>query len=151
MVCPEFGPQGTSRSSILGEPTINLADYADTSQLAAISLPLVGSDHGTILHVNNTNSNAYSFSKMLIRVPIEFEQQRDKGLQSGNNIDKETEPNTARSSSSELEMLDDRKMNKTQETSIHKEFSDSHVTFDGSSNASEITTLMMSIVSRHIT
>nr|GFA66693.1 EEIG1/EHBP1 N-terminal domain-containing protein [Tanacetum cinerariifolium] len=42
----------------------------------------------------------------------EFEQQRDKGLQSGNNIDKETEPNTARSSSFELEMLDDREMNK---------------------------------------
>ncbi|GJZ63870.1 hypothetical protein Tco_1436767 [Tanacetum coccineum] len=52
MVCPEFGPQGTSWSSILGEPTINLADYTDTSQLAAISLPLVGSDHGTILHVS---------------------------------------------------------------------------------------------------
>nr|GEZ32048.1 hypothetical protein [Tanacetum cinerariifolium] len=36
----------------------------------------------------------------------------DKGLQSGNNIDKETKPNTARSSSSGLEMLDGWEMNK---------------------------------------
>ncbi|GJY61643.1 hypothetical protein Tco_0462300 [Tanacetum coccineum] len=122
--------QGTSRSSILGEATINLADYADASQPAAISLPLVGSDHGTILHVSVQLLTA----KTRFR---EFEQQRDKGLQSGNNVDKETEPNTARSSSSQLEMLDDREMNKTQETNIHEECSNSHVTFDGSSNASE--------------
>nr|GFB39501.1 hypothetical protein [Tanacetum cinerariifolium] len=80
MLCYEFGAQGTSRSSILGEATINLADYSDASQLAAISLPLIGSDHGTILHASNKNSYA------------EFEKQRDKGLQSGNNIDKETVP-----------------------------------------------------------
>ncbi|GJX28627.1 hypothetical protein Tco_0236706, partial [Tanacetum coccineum] len=48
----QFFDTGTSRSSILGEATINLADYADASQPAAISLPLVGSDHGTILHVS---------------------------------------------------------------------------------------------------
>nr|GEV43657.1 hypothetical protein [Tanacetum cinerariifolium] len=91
---------GTSRSSFLSAATINLVDYADASQPAAISLPLVGSDHGTILH-------------------------RDKGLQSGNN------------SSSKLEMLDDREMNKTQKTNIHEECSNSRVTSDGSSNASE--------------
>ncbi|GJS00445.1 RNA-directed DNA polymerase, eukaryota [Tanacetum coccineum] len=116
MVCYELGARGTSLSSILGEATINLVDYFDASQPAAISLPFIGFDHGTILHVSFQLQTAktgfrYSFFKMLIRVPIEFEQQRDKGLQSGNNIDKETEPNTARSSSSELEMLDDQEMN----------------------------------------
>nr|GEU82788.1 protein kinase superfamily protein [Tanacetum cinerariifolium] len=52
MVCYEFGAQGTSQSCILGEATINLADYSDASQPAAIFLPLIGSDHGTILHVS---------------------------------------------------------------------------------------------------
>ncbi|GJW00536.1 putative leucine-rich repeat-containing protein [Tanacetum coccineum] len=127
---------GTSRSSILGEATINLADYADASQPAAISLPLVGSDHGTILHVSVQLLTAKTGFR-------EFEQQRDKGLQSGNNVNKETEPNTARSSYSDLESLDDQ-MNKAktqvqlrEETNIHEECSNSHVTFDGSSNASE--------------
>ncbi|GJU42291.1 EEIG1/EHBP1 N-terminal domain-containing protein, partial [Tanacetum coccineum] len=91
---------------ILGEATVNLADYVDAPQPAAISLPLVGSDHGTILHVSVQLLTAKTGFK-------EFEQQRDKGLQSGNNIDKETESNTARSSSFELEMLDDREMNKS--------------------------------------
>nr|GEX51461.1 hypothetical protein [Tanacetum cinerariifolium] len=127
---------GTSRSSILGEATINLADYADASQPAAISLPLTGSDHGTILHVSVQLLTAKTGFR-------EFEQQRDKGLQSGNNVNKETESNTARSSYSDLESLDDQ-MNKAktqvqlrEETNIHEDCSYSHVTFDGSSNASE--------------
>ncbi|GJX34185.1 RNA-directed DNA polymerase, eukaryota [Tanacetum coccineum] len=100
MVCYEFEAQGTSQSSILGEATINLADYSDASQPASISLPLIGSDHGTILH---------------------FEQQRDKGMQSGNNIDKETKPNTTISSSFEQEMLDAREMNKRHVNEIGNE------------------------------
>nr|GEV51056.1 hypothetical protein [Tanacetum cinerariifolium] len=80
---------GTSRSGFLGAATINLVDYADASQAAAISLPLVGSDHGTILHVHVQLLTAKTGFR-------EFEEQRDKGLQSGNN------------SSSKLEMLDDR-------------------------------------------
>ncbi|GKC76925.1 hypothetical protein Tco_1127699 [Tanacetum coccineum] len=51
MVCYEFRAQGTSRFSIFGEATINLADYSDASHPAAISLPLIRYDHGTILHV----------------------------------------------------------------------------------------------------
>nr|GEZ32843.1 hypothetical protein [Tanacetum cinerariifolium] len=46
----------------------------------------------------------------------EFDQQRDNGLQSGNNVDKDTKPNTSKSSSSELKMLDDLEMNKNEET-----------------------------------
>ncbi|GJR66697.1 reverse transcriptase domain-containing protein [Tanacetum coccineum] len=83
------GSKSTSLSSILGVATINLADYVDASQPAAISLPLVGSYHGTILH----------FSVQLLTLKLDS--------------DKETKPNTARSSSFEREMLDDRKMNKS--------------------------------------
>ncbi|GKB57129.1 hypothetical protein Tco_0913315, partial [Tanacetum coccineum] len=104
MVCYEFEAQGTSQSSILGEATINLVDYSDASQPASISLPLIGSDHGTILH---------GFR--------EFEQQRDKGMQSGNNIDKETKPNTTISSSFEQEMLDAWEMNKRHVNEIGNE------------------------------
>ncbi|GJW91404.1 hypothetical protein Tco_0168957 [Tanacetum coccineum] len=53
---------------------------------AAISLPLVRSDHGAILHVSVQLLTAKTGFR-------EFKQQRDKGLQSGNNVDKETEPN----------------------------------------------------------
>ncbi|GKE32231.1 hypothetical protein Tco_1451553, partial [Tanacetum coccineum] len=88
----------------------------------------------------------------------EFEQQRDKGLQSGSNIDKEIEPNTARSSSSELEMLDDREMNKSkvsasQRTPTEKLHKDVAIVFEknhrlrGSLEASEssITELKMEL------
>nr|XP_043614829.1 interaptin [Erigeron canadensis] len=120
---------GTSRSSILGEATINLADYADASQPSVIALPLHGSDHGTILHV----TVQLLTSKTGFR---EFEQQRDKGLQ------RESEPSAAKSLS-ELQIPDDlvnKSKTRTQireETNIHEEYSDSQVTCDGSSNTSE--------------
>ncbi|GJV25773.1 hypothetical protein Tco_1378468 [Tanacetum coccineum] len=77
MVCYEFGAQGTSRSSILGEATIILADYSDASQTVAISLPLIRSDRGTILHVSVELLTAktgfsYSLFKMMIRAPMFF-------------------------------------------------------------------------------
>nr|GEV24461.1 hypothetical protein [Tanacetum cinerariifolium] len=74
------------------------------SEPAAISLPLVRSDHGTSLHVSILLLSA----KTGLR---EFDQQRDNGLQSRNNVDKDTKPNTSKSSSSELKMLDDLEMN----------------------------------------
>ncbi|KAI7745253.1 hypothetical protein M8C21_018094, partial [Ambrosia artemisiifolia] len=127
---------GTSRSSILGEATINLADYADASQPAILSLPLHGSDHGTTLHVTVQLLTAKTGFR-------EFEQQRDKGLQSGNNVNKETEHSTAKSPSSELQIPDDlvnkakTRIQLREETSIHGEYSDSQVTCDESSNASD--------------
>ncbi|KAJ0515739.1 putative transcription factor bZIP family [Helianthus annuus] len=127
---------GTSRSSILGEATINLADYADASQPAILSLPLHGSDHGTLLHVTVQLLTAKTGFR-------EFEQQRDKGLQSGNNVNKETEHSTAKSPSSELQIPDDlvnkakTRMQLREETIIHGEYSDSQVTCDESSNASD--------------
>ncbi|KAK9056451.1 hypothetical protein SSX86_023812 [Deinandra increscens subsp. villosa] len=127
---------GTSRSSILGEATINLADYADASQPSVIALPLHGSDHGTILHVTVQLLTAKTGFR-------EFEQQRDKGLQSGNNVTKESEHSTAMLSSSELQIPDDlvnkakTRIQLREETSIHGEYSDSQVTCDESSNASD--------------
>jgi len=43
--------QGSSRSSLLGEVSINLADFADASKPSSVSLPLHGCDYGTVLHV----------------------------------------------------------------------------------------------------
>ncbi|KAD6796713.1 hypothetical protein E3N88_07609 [Mikania micrantha] len=126
---------GTSRSSILGEATINLADYADASQPSVIALPLQGSDHGTILHVTVQLLTAKTGFR-------EFEQQRDKGLQSGNNVNKETE-NSTKSSSSELQIPDDlvskarTRIQLREETNIHGEYSDSQVTCDESSTTSD--------------
>ncbi|KAI3685409.1 hypothetical protein L6452_34651 [Arctium lappa] len=137
---------GTSRSSILGEAIINLADYADASNPSVIALPLHGSDNGTILHVTVQLLTAKTGFR-------EFEQQFDKGLQNSSNLNREVEPSIATSSSSELQISDDHgnKVNtKThfgseskelisavEETGIHEEFSDSPVRCDGSSNTSE--------------
>jgi hypothetical protein len=43
--------QGTSRSSILGEVDVNLAEFAEALKPASIALPLRGSDSGMLLHV----------------------------------------------------------------------------------------------------
>ncbi|KAI3680285.1 hypothetical protein L2E82_50510 [Cichorium intybus] len=126
---------GTSRSSILGEAIINLADYAEASQPSSINLPLHGSDHGTILHVTVQLLTAKTGFR-------EFEQQRDKGLQ------RESESSTVKSPSLDLQIPDDQ-LNKVKtqrqvrphfnvdETGIHEEYSDSQVTCDDSSNTSE--------------
>ena len=43
--------QGSSRSNILGEANINLADYSDALKPSTVALPLHGCNSGTILHV----------------------------------------------------------------------------------------------------
>ncbi|CAM8981599.1 unnamed protein product [Rhodiola kirilowii] len=68
---------GTSRSSILGEAMINLANYAEASKPSTVALPLHGCDSGTTLNV----TIQLLTSKTGFR---EFEQQReltDKGVQ----------------------------------------------------------------------
>ncbi|KAE8658979.1 polygalacturonase-like [Hibiscus syriacus] len=70
---------GSSRTSLLGEATINLADYADASKPSVVPLPLIGCDSGAILHV----TVQLLTSKTGFR---EFEQQREfkeRGLQVG--------------------------------------------------------------------
>ncbi|KAE8728297.1 F-box and Leucine Rich Repeat domains containing protein, putative isoform 3 [Hibiscus syriacus] len=70
---------GSSRSGLLGEATINLADYADASKPSVVPLTLIGCDSGAILHV----TVQLLTSKTGFR---EFEQQRElreRGLQVG--------------------------------------------------------------------
>lgn len=71
---------GTSRSSLLGEANINLADYAEAPKPTSVALPLLGCDSGTVLHV----AVQLLTSKTGFR---EFEQQselREGGLQTTN-------------------------------------------------------------------
>ncbi|KAL7616151.1 hypothetical protein Lser_V15G00136 [Lactuca serriola] len=124
---------GTSRASILGEATINLAEYADASSPLVVSLPLDGSDHGILLHVTVQLLTAKTGFR-------EFEQQFDRGLQSSSNLNREVEPSFATSLSSELTISEDHgnKVNTethlgsepkelitiVEETGIHEEFSE---------------------------
>ncbi|KAJ0604794.1 putative NT-type C2 domain-containing protein [Helianthus annuus] len=119
---------GSSHASILGEATINLADYADALNPYAISLPLHGSDQGTILHVTVQLLTAKTGFR-------EFEQQFDKGLQSSSNYGREVEPSiTTTSSSSELHVSREL-VPIMEETDMHEEFSDTPV--NGQCNNSE--------------
>ncbi|XP_065881905.1 sporulation-specific protein 15 [Euphorbia lathyris] len=137
---------GTSRSSVLGEATINLADYADASKPSITVLPLHGSDSSTALHV----TVQLLTSKTGFR---EFEQQRElreRGFQADHNTSDESSGRKV--SSSEETMRD--QMNKVnsrvrfsekskdlasvgEEVGLNEEYADSAVGFDGSSNTSE--------------
>lgn len=131
---------GSSRSSILGEATINLADYADASKPSTVLLPLHGGDSGTILHV----TVQLLTSKTGFR---EFEQQRElreRGLQSGNDqispdqscgginnqLDKVNARVRFKDKSKELPSLEE-------EAGLNEDYTESAVGFDGSSNTSE--------------
>ncbi|EEF48446.1 ATP binding protein, putative [Ricinus communis] len=140
---------GSSRSSILGEATINLAHYADALKPFVIALPLHGCDSGTILHV----TVQLLTSKTGFR---EFEQQRElreRGLQTDQHspdessgrkvsssvetiteqIDKDHKAHTRvkfREKSKDLSSLEE-------EVVPTDEYADSGVGFDGSSNTSE--------------
>ncbi|KAK3028843.1 hypothetical protein RJ639_037687 [Escallonia herrerae] len=88
---------GSSRSSILGEATINLADYADASRPSAVALSLQGCNSGTILHV----TVQLLTSKTGFR---EFEQQRElreRGLQMGTDLNRHDAYSTMKVTSSE--------------------------------------------------
>ncbi|KAG1330782.1 centromere-associated protein E [Cocos nucifera] len=61
---------GSSRSSLLGEVSINLANFADALKPSSVALPLHGCDFGTVLHVTIQLLS----SKTGFR---EFEQQRE--------------------------------------------------------------------------
>ncbi|KAK9073006.1 hypothetical protein SSX86_007328 [Deinandra increscens subsp. villosa] len=140
---------GTSHASILGEATINLADYADALNPFVISLPIHGSDQGTILHVTVQLLTAKTGFR-------EFEQQFDRGLQSSNNYSREVEPTIATSSSSELQISDnhENKVNTRtdfrseskelipiiEETGMDQDFSDSPIEYNGPCNNSESNT-----------
>lgn len=67
LLMPICWDQGSSRSSILGEACINLADYAEALKPSIVALPLHGCDSGTILHVRPFEP--YIFDDLLIATP----------------------------------------------------------------------------------
>ncbi|KAK9903057.1 hypothetical protein M0R45_001308 [Rubus argutus] len=129
---------GSSRSSVLGEANINLADYADASKPSAVALPLHGCDSGTILHV----TVQLLTSKTGFR---EFEQQRElreSGLSTTSDQSR-NDVSTAKRISSSEDAINARVRFKEElspleeEVGLNEEYADSTVGFDGSSNTSE--------------
>ncbi|KAL8144281.1 hypothetical protein V2J09_017313 [Rumex salicifolius] len=134
---------GSSRSSVLGEACIDLADYADASKPTVVQLPLKGSsDSGAILHV----TVQLLTSKTGFR---EFEQQREiseRGVQASSDhdgsrvslsgdiiashIDKVSSRGKFRSEQKLLPSLEE-------EVGLSSEYADLAPGLDGSSNTSE--------------
>ncbi|KAJ6307087.1 hypothetical protein OIU78_022219 [Salix suchowensis] len=137
---------GSSRSSVLGEATINLADYTDALKPSVVALPLHGSDSGTTLHV----TAQLLTSKTGFR---EFEQQRElreRGLQTDQNSPDESSSGKVSSSegiiNDQIDKVNTRVRFKEkskdlasleEEVGPNEEYADSAVGFDGSSNTSE--------------
>ncbi|CAI8597472.1 unnamed protein product [Vicia faba] len=142
---------GSSRSSILGEANINLADFVDALKPTAVALPLNGSEPGVTLHV----AVQLLTSKTGFR---EFEQQRElreKGLQTTS--DQGTHDGSADSKESSPEKNVNNHINKANsrvklkrepkylrrtsslegEAGLNEEYADSAAGFDGSSTTSE--------------
>ncbi|XP_017241313.1 uncharacterized protein LOC108214054 [Daucus carota subsp. sativus] len=134
---------GSSRASILGEATINLADYADASKPSSVAMPLHGCNSGAILHV----TVQLLTSKTGFR---EFEQQREhreRGLQIGsdsNRID-DSGANSISSldASDQMDKVHTRAKARphsnefpSQGEGLREESADSGVGYDGSSNTS---------------
>ncbi|KAJ6391561.1 hypothetical protein OIU77_025524 [Salix suchowensis] len=137
---------GSSRSSVLGEANINLADYADALKPSVAVLPLHGSDSGTSLHV----SVQLLTSKTGFR---EFEQQRElreRAFQTDQNSPNESSGRKVSSheeiNNGQIDKVSIRFRFKDkskdlaslkQEVGSNEEYEDSAVGFDGSSNTSE--------------
>lgn len=121
---------GTSRSSLLGEAIINLADFADALNPYVVALPLHGTDWGTILHV----TIQLLTSKTGFR---EFEQQRElseKGFHT--NADQYAyDESTSRRMPPFEETVSDQ-MDKKEEAGLAEDSGGSVVGMDNSSNAS---------------
>lgn len=138
---------GSSRSSLLGESTINLADYADALKPSTVALPLHGCDSGAMLHV----TVQLLTSKTGFR---EFEQQRElreRGFQTTDQISpdqsshgklsfsEETLNNQKDKASSRVRFKEKAREHPSVEVEIglNEECTESAVGFDGSSNTSE--------------
>ncbi|KAL8128342.1 hypothetical protein AgCh_015073 [Apium graveolens] len=137
---------GSSRASIFGEATINLADYADASKPSSVAMPLNGCNSGAILHV----TVQLLTSKTGFR---EFEQQREhreRGLQMGS--DSNMIDDSGANSVSSLDATTSDQMDKAHTKAkarpqsiefpshgqgLREESADSGAGYDGSSNTSE--------------
>ncbi|XP_031394094.1 COP1-interactive protein 1 [Punica granatum] len=136
---------GSSRSSLLGEATINLADYADALKPSSVALPLQGCDSGSILHV----TVQLLTSKTGFR---EFEQQRElreRGLLTTSDHNSRNESATGRLLSSGVTISDHAENSRVnlnpqlRDHSLHEDDAaqnedhvGSPIAFDGSSNTS---------------
>ncbi|XP_048131105.1 repetitive organellar protein [Rhodamnia argentea] len=136
---------GSSRSSVLGEATINLSDYADALKPSSVALSLRGCDTGAILHV----TIQLLTSKTGFR---EFEQQRElreRGLLTTSDQNGRSESVSGRMSSSEdfvSEHTDYARVrfkhesrehtSNEEEMVLNEERVDSPIGLDGSSNTS---------------
>ncbi|KAK4803540.1 hypothetical protein SAY86_003357 [Trapa natans] len=135
---------GSSRSSILGEATINLADYADALKPSLVALSLHGCDCGAILHV----TVQLLTSKTGFR---EFEQQRElreRGLATNVNNDTHNDSLTERLSSHGQAVSDHENLkinskallrdhtSQEEDTTLIEEHLESPIAFDDSSNTS---------------
>ncbi|KAM7253378.1 hypothetical protein ACFE04_025996 [Oxalis oulophora] len=131
---------GTSRSSILGESIINLADYADASKPSTVALPLHGCDSATVTVQLLTSKTGFR----------EFEQQRElreTGLQTAS--DQHESSGGRPLSSEETSTNSTDKVNRVrlkerfrelpsveEEVGPNEEYADSAAGYDGSSNTS---------------
>ncbi|KAK8291191.1 hypothetical protein V6Z12_D06G046300 [Gossypium hirsutum] len=134
---------GSSRSGLLGEATINLADYADASKPSVVPLPLIGCDSGAILHV--------TVQLLTSKTGFRVEQQRElreRGLQVGSDQNGPDQSSSGKVSVSEdivnSNTVKVRFKEKSKEHSsleedvgLNEDYGDSAVGFDGSSNTSE--------------
>ncbi|XP_061365346.1 uncharacterized protein LOC133308691 [Gastrolobium bilobum] len=142
---------GSSRSSILGEANINLADFVEALKPTAVALPLNGSEPGITLHV----TVQLLTSKTGFR---EFEQQRElreRGLQITSDQGSHDESADSKESSpdqnvnSHINKVNSRMKLKREskdlphisspegESGVNEEYADSAAGFDGSSSTSE--------------
>ncbi|XVE95362.1 hypothetical protein REPUB_Repub02eG0090400 [Reevesia pubescens] len=138
---------GSSRTSLLGEATINLADYADASKPSVVPLPLHGCESGAILHV----TVQLLTSKTGFR---EFEQQRElreRGFLAGPDQNGPDQSSAKVSVSEEIVSSHMDKVNSRvrlkekskehplleEDVGLNEDYGDSAVGFDGSSNTSE--------------
>ncbi|KAL3733239.1 hypothetical protein ACJRO7_022723 [Eucalyptus globulus] len=137
---------GSSRSSLLGEATINLSDYADALKPSSVALSLRGCDSGAILHV----TVQLLTSKTGFR---EFEQQRE--LREGGLVTTSDQNGRSESVSGRLPSSEDVVGDHTdyasvrfkhgsrehpsneEEMVLNEEHVDSPIGLDGSSNTSE--------------
>ncbi|GAB4845239.1 hypothetical protein Ancab_038648 [Ancistrocladus abbreviatus] len=133
--------QGSSRSSLLGEANINLANYADAVKPVVVSLPLHSSNSGAILHV----TVQLLTSKTGFR---EFEQQRElseRGLRTKSNHEGGKVPSSRDTTRDHIDKVNLRvkfrpepgELPSLEEGSFNEEYVDLVNAFDGSSNTSE--------------
>ncbi|XP_020164722.1 uncharacterized protein [Aegilops tauschii subsp. strangulata] len=104
---------GTSRSSILGEVDVNLAEFAEAVKPVSIALPFRGCDFGTVLHVTAQLLSTKTGFR-------EFEQQRETGARSSQQLvnQRSHDPSEIAVASSDVGSDKANTRNKLKETSL---------------------------------